>query len=91
LRVGWCEIYISYTQFATVSSESFVVELETIVQDKSVWYAKSRDNISPNEPLHVLILDIREGFSFNPFGEIISLDKEPSMVSNCFWEWPNNI
>ena len=67
------------------------VELETIFRDESVWYAKSHDNISPNEPLHFLILDIGNGLSFNPFDEIISFDEELFMVSNCFWEWPNNI
>ena len=47
-----------------------------------MWDLKSCDNIQPNESLHVLISNIREGLYFDPISEVICFDEKPSLVSN---------
>ena len=78
-------------QLATISSESFTIELKPVVRDQCVRNSKSGDNVFPNKLLCVLISNIREGLSLDPFCKVISSDKEPSSISRCPWERTNYI
>lgn len=91
LGISRCRIPVLYSQFTTVSLKDFVVQLEAIVLYESMRDTKSCDKIPPNKPLHVLISDVWKGFYFDPFGELINPNKEPSPISSCFWKWLDNI
>ena len=49
------------------------------------------DNVSPNKLLGIHISDIYQWFGFNPFGEVISADKQISFIPRCFRKWPYDI
>ena len=91
LGISRCRIPVLYSQFTTVSLKDFVVQLEAIVLYESMRDTKPCDKIPPNKPLHILISNVRKGFCFDSFGELINPNKEPSLVSSCFWKWLDNI
>ena len=49
------------------------------------------DNVSPDKLLGIHVSDICQRFGFDPFGEVISADKQISLVPYCFRKWPYNI
>ena len=56
----------------TVPLESFATKLKPIVRDERTRGPKSSDN---NFPYKSLGIHISEGLSFNPLGEVISINR----------------
>ena len=51
-------VVVPDSKFNTISPESFVVELCSIVRYEGIRYAELCDNVPPHEFLHVLVSDI---------------------------------
>ena len=52
---------------------------------------KSGDNIFLNKSLGIHVPDICQWFSFNPLGEVIRADQQPSLIPYCLRERPYSI
>ena len=91
LGVSWGRIFICNSQITTVSSERFAIKLKSIVQDEGARDPESGDNVFPDKLFGVHISDIRQGFHFNPFSEIVYVDQQISLVPYCLGERANNI
>ena len=55
----------------TKISERCVVKLSSIVGHKHPWYSEPAYDTLPDEVLNILLCDFRQGFSFDPLGEVI--------------------
>ena len=79
------------SKFNTISLESFVVELCSVVRYEGIRYAELHENVLPHEFLHVLVLDISQRLNFYPFREIIYPNKQPSSVCSSSREWAHDV
>ena len=52
---------------------------------------KLSDNIFPNQSLGIHVPDICQWFNFNPLGEVIHADQQPSLIPCCLREMSYNI
>ena len=87
LRVSRCGVSIRNSQLAVVPSESFTIELETIVRDLGVMDSEPSDDVPPNKLLGIYVSNVCQWFGFDPFCEIISADEKVSFVPHCFRKW----
>ena len=74
LGIGWGRVFVLDSQVTTVSPERFAIELKAIVRDEGMRDSESGDNIFPHKLLGVHVLDVCQGLSFNPFGEVARVD-----------------
>ena len=51
-------------------------EMRSIVGDDGSGDSKPSDYISPYEPYHISISDVHQGFSLDPFGEVVSHNQQ---------------
>ena len=75
LRIGRSRIPILYTQIRTIFPESFAIKLKAIVWDEHIRNPELCNNVLPNEPFDVYVLDISQRLSFDSLGKIICTDK----------------
>ena len=66
-----------------LSWKAFVLKLKPIVRDEGMRDPKPSDNIFPDKSLGFHIPDIRQWFSFNPLGEVIRANQQPSLIPCC--------
>ena len=52
---------------------------------------ESDNNVPLNEPLRIHVPNVRKGFSFHPFREVISSDEKPSSITSNPWELPHYV
>ena len=81
LRISRSRISVSYSQVRTVLPKGIAIKLKSIIQDKSAWSSKSRDNIPLNKLLNIYVSDVGQGFNFDPFSEVICVDQQILFVS----------
>ena len=81
LRISRHRIPIPNPQFPAVSSEIFTVKLKSIIKDLGMRNSKPGDNVPPDEPFNIHVLDISKGLSLHPFSKIIRADKKPPTIS----------
>ena len=91
LRISRGRISISYTQIWTVLPKGIAIKLKSIIWDKSMWSSKSRDNIPSNKLLNFYVPDVGQGFSFDPFSEVICADQQILCVSKGFRKRADNV
>ena len=91
LWIGGSGISVSYTQFRTIFSKGIAIELESIIRNKSSRNSKSCNNVLPDKPLHIYVPDVRQGLSFNPFGEVVCADQQILLVSYGFRKKADNV
>ena len=70
-----------------ISSESFIIKLETVVRDQGVRNFESSDDIFLNKFLGINVSNVCQWLSFDPFCEIIHVDKKKSSVPCRFRKW----
>ena len=73
-------IPILNAQVTTVPPKGFAIKLKTIVRDKGMRDPKSSDNIFSHKYLGIHVPDVYQWFSFNPLGEVIRTDQQPSLI-----------
>ena len=71
LGVSWGRIPIRNPQITAVSPKGFAIKLKSIVQDEGTRDPKPGDDVFLDKIFGVNVFDIRQGFSLNPFGEIV--------------------
>ena len=71
LGVSWGRIPIRNPQITVVSPEGFAIKLKSIVRDEGTRDPKPGNDIFPNKLFGINVSDIRQGFNFNSFGEIV--------------------
>ena len=91
LWIGQGGISICNLQVTTVPPEGFAIKLKAVVQDKGIRDLEPSDNIFLNKSLGVHVPDICQWFSFNPFGEIIRVNYQISLIPCCFKEMTYNV
>ena len=84
-------IPILNVQVTTVPPKGFAIKLKTIVRDEGMRDPKSSDNIFSHKSLGIHIPDVYQWFSFNPLGEVIHANQQPSLISSCLKEKTYNI
>ena len=57
----------------------------------SVQDPESRNDVSPNKPLHILISNVGKRLSFYIFGEVVSRDEKVPPISYSIGERTNDI
>ena len=65
--------------------------MKTLIQDEGMRDPKLGDNVFLDKLLSIHISDVRQWFSFDPFGEIICADQQISLVTYYFGKRANNI
>ena len=91
LWISWGGIPIRNSRVTIVFPEGFAIKLKTIIRDEDMGDPKPSDNIFPNKSLSIHVLDICQWFSFNPLGEVIRADQQPSLIPYCLREMSYNI
>lgn len=91
LRVSRSIIFVSNAQFTIIPLENFTIKLEPVVQDQCVQNSKFGDNVFLDKLLCILISDVGERLSLDPFREVINSNKQPSSISSRPWERTNYI
>ena len=66
--------------------KGFAIKLKTIFRDEGMGDPKLSDNIFSNESLGIYIFDICQWFIFDPLGEVICVDQQPSLIPCCLRE-----
>ena len=74
LRISWNGIPICDTKITTVSPKGFANKLKPVVRDESTRDLELGDDVFPEKLFGINVFDIRQGFSFYPFGEIVRAD-----------------
>ena len=74
LGISWGGISIYNSKITTVSPEGFTIELKAIIRDEGMRDLESSDNVFPNKFIAIYVPNIRQGFSHNPFSEIVRVD-----------------
>ena len=74
LGISWGGISICNSKITTVSPEGFTIELKAIIRDEGMRDLESSDNVFPNKFIAIYVPNIRQGFSHNPFSEIVRVD-----------------
>ena len=74
LGICWGGIPIHYSQVTIVSPERFAIKLKAIFRDEDTRDSESSDNIFPKKFLGIYVPDIRQGFGFDPFSEVVHAD-----------------
>ena len=69
----------------------FAIKLKPVVRDEGMRDPKSSDNVLPHKPFGIHVLNVRQWFSFNSLGKVVSADQKPSLVFCCFGEGSYNI
>ena len=67
------------------------LQLKTIVRNECTMDPKPSDNIFLDKSLCIHVPDICQWFSFNPLGEVVCVDQQPSPIPCCLRERPYNI
>ena len=93
IPLGICrgEVSIRYAQVIAISPESFAIKLKSVVRDKGARDSKPSENIFPNESFGIDVPDIRQWFNFNPFGEVVCVDQQVSLIPCCPGEGTYNV
>ena len=89
LRVGGGGISVDDSKLVAILPEVFTVELQTIVGNECTRSPEAGDDILPDEFLGVHVPNVGQGFSFHPFGEVISSDYYVSFVPRGLGEGSN--
>ena len=84
-------ISICYAQVTAIPLEGIAIKLKTIIRDECMRDPKPSDNVFPNKYRSIHIPDICQRLSFNPLGEVILADQQPSLIPYCLRERSNNI
>ena len=74
LGIGLGRVSVLDSQVTTISLERFAIELKAVVRDEGMRDSESGDNIFPHKLLGVHVPNVRQGLSFNPFGEVVCAD-----------------
>ena len=91
LGVGGSGISVCDPKVAAVFLEVFTIKLKTVVRDEGVRGSEARNDVSPNEFFGIIVLDVGQGFSLYPFGEIIGADYYVPLIPYYFRERTDNI
>ena len=55
--------------------EECIVKLSSVIRYQYLGHSKSTHNVLPHEIFNILLCDLRQGFSFDPLGEVIRVDQ----------------
>ena len=75
LGVSWGGVPIRNPQITAISLEGFANKLNPVVRDESTRDLELGDDVFPEKLFGINVFDIRQGFSFYPFGEIVRADQ----------------
>ena len=67
------------------------IELKTIVRNEGVRDPEPGNNVFPDEHFGIHFSDVRQSFSFNPFGKVVSANEQISFVPYCLGKGPDDI
>ena len=91
LGVSQGRIPIRNPQITAVSPKGFAIKLKSIVRDEGTRDPELGDDVFLDNLFGVNVSDIRQGFSFYPFSEVISADEQIPFVPYCLRKWLDNI
>lgn len=85
----WCataanQSFILY--FFVATFKGFTVELDPIFDDKILGHFKSADDKVPYKFFNTGSFNVSEGFSFNPFGELVNSNNKKIDIAHS-WQW----